>query len=292
MPIYMGTLTLSENQDLAATTTSLPTPLIQDVAEKIATVPWVPSGGKKLNTELSIVLENVTAGFKKPNVIDLKLGARLWADDAPEAKRRKLDETSNATTSRSLGFRICGMKVYRPDRKSKEELRFAEHIEVDDDGYLIFDKSYGRKFNADNVHEAFMEYFGGNEALKKPNGTKIVVRKLARELRNLASVLENEESRLLSARILMVYEGDEEVMKAAMEYDKQRPELQNADPPNEDEEFGENEGTDEEEGLKLYDMRVIDFAHASWTPGQGADENALQGIRSVLKILQQMDEER
>lgn len=291
MPTFMGTLTLNENQDISAATI-VPAPLIRDVTAGGSAVPWVPSGGKKLDTGISIVLENVTAGFKRPNVIDLKLGARLWADDAPEAKRRKLDETSNATTSRSLGFRICGMRVYRPDRKPKEELRFAEHIEVDKDGYFSFGKSYGRKFNADNVHEAFVEYFGGSEALKKPNGPGIVVRKLARELKNLACVLKNEESRMLSASILMVYEGDEEAMKVALEKEKQRPASKDAEIPSEDERLEENEDSDDEEEPKVYDMRLIDFAHASWTPGQGPDENALEGIRSVLKILDQIDTEK
>ena len=48
--------------------------------------------GKKLATDLHIVLENITNGFKKPNVLDLKLGAQLWDDAAKPAKRARLDE--------------------------------------------------------------------------------------------------------------------------------------------------------------------------------------------------------
>lgn len=33
---------------------------------------------------------------------------------------------------------------------------------------------------------------------------------------------------------------------------------------------------------------MIDFAHASFTPGQGRDENVLEGIDGVLDILEKM----
>jgi len=39
------------------------------------------------------------------------------------------------------------------------------------------------------------------------------------------------------------------------------------------------------EGPHIAVAKLIDFAHASWTPGQGPDENALQGVRNVLSIL-------
>ena len=84
---------------------------------------WKPSGGKKLETGVAVVLENITAGFTHPNIMDVKLGARLWADDAPASKRRKLDEVSKETTSGSLGFRIAGMKMWIPpdERHSGDE---------------------------------------------------------------------------------------------------------------------------------------------------------------------------
>ncbi|KAK5019215.1 hypothetical protein LTR16_012705, partial [Cryomyces antarcticus] len=36
---------------------------------------------------------------------------------------------------------------------------------------------------------------------------------------------------------------------------------------------------------KLSVTKLIDFAHAKWTPGLGPDENVLQGVRSIRKIL-------
>ena len=37
-------------------------------------------------TEEYIVLENLTDGYKKPCVLDLKMGTRMWGDFATEAK--------------------------------------------------------------------------------------------------------------------------------------------------------------------------------------------------------------
>jgi inositol-polyphosphate multikinase len=287
MPTFMGTLNLNENQDLQNNTLTAPAPLIPDGEEKEAATAWVPSGGKKLDTGLSIVLENVTAGFKRPNVIDLKLGARLWDDDTPEAKRRKLDEVSNETTSKSLGFRIAGLKVYRPHQKTKPEARFAEHIEVGEDGYLSFNKFYGRGFNANDVQEAFAEFFGGEKTLKQPNRATCVVKRLRRDLKGLISLLENEESRMYSASILVVYEGDEEAIEAALEEERRRAENPVMDPGDDNEHDEESEEEDAAIKSKVHELRLIDFAHARWTPGQGPDENALQGLRGVLTILEQ-----
>ena len=293
MPTFMGTLVLSENQDPSSPTalaTATPA-VVSNGLQKGDAANWVPSGGKKLDTGLSIVLENVTAGFKRPNVIDLKLGARLWNDDAPEAKRRKLDELSDATTSRSLGFRIAGMKVYRPERTEKIEGISEKHVAVEEDGYLSYDKYYGREFGAENVHEAFVEFLGGEETLKKPGRTKCVAKRLAGEVRGLATVLQEEESRMYSASILMVYEGDETAMEAAIQDEKRRAAIVASDSSNETGEDEVNEEEEDEQLPKVFEMRLIDFAHAQWTPGQGPDENALHGLRSVLKILEQLTAE-
>lgn len=287
IPAFMGTLKLNEKKDLQDAVTTISSPIVPDGVPKEAAAAWVPSGGKKLDTGLSIVLENVTAGFKRPNVIDLKLGARLWDDAAPEEKRRKLDDVSNKTTSASLGFRIAGMKIYRPKQSNGSKVRFAEHTELTDDGYLGFNKSYGRCFNADNVQEAFLEFFGGEEALKKPSTATRIAKRLKRDLKGLISLLENEESRMYSASVLMVYEGDDNVMELALEEEKRRIENPVMNLEDDDEQDEESEEDNVKLKFKVHELRLIDFAHASWAPGQGPDENVLQGLRSVLRILEE-----
>lgn len=113
---------------------------------------------------------------------------------------------------------------------------------------------------------------------------------LARELKDLVAVMENQESRMYSASILMVYEGDGAALELALEQEKARRAESSARAAGSAFEKGDAEDSsdEDEKRLRSYDMRLIDFAHASWTPGQGPDENALQGLCSVLKILDQI----
>ncbi|EER24968.1 arginine metabolism regulation protein iii, putative [Coccidioides posadasii C735 delta SOWgp] len=372
IPTFMGTLTAAPQESLnlpvqqigetsiALTSTEASgtdTPLTPELSQhpkaisitKSTSQPepeWVPSGGRKLDTGLSIVLENIASGFKRPCVLDVKLGARLWADDATPSKRAKLDEVSKQTTSSSLGFRIAGMKVWiggENDYPSEEEdtlVPVDNHIpsSIDDEvkekvniaesaGYRRYDKYYGRAFNKQNVKLGIKAFLGS----AKTEGTdysKIIAKRLALEIRGMQSMLENEESRMYSASVLLVYEGSAKALEQALvEEDKKKAEgsseigteageegdgimdlasMADLDPqaaqklaaqstinieigPEDIASFGELD-EDEEEPNKVHDARLIDFAHAQWTPGQGPDENALQGLRSLAQILEELAE--
>jgi hypothetical protein len=61
--------------------------------------------------EDGIVISNLSYNFKKPNIIDIKLGTKLFDRLASEEKKNRMQNVADTTTSGSLGFRICGMKV-------------------------------------------------------------------------------------------------------------------------------------------------------------------------------------
>ena len=266
-----------------------------------ATKEWTPSGGAKLNSQLSIVLSNATAGFVRPNVIDLKLGARLWDDDAPAAKRKKLDDVAATSTSGRLGFRVAGMKVYvGNDAKVEREVNteFA-------DGFKTYNKFYGRDSITDqNVGSAF-ESFLYSLSLAPDSAKddaqwqrklllrrKILVERFLREMSSIEYVLENEESRMYSASVLMVYEGDPDALEGVVRYKEENSVLVSAEgveqPEDDEENDEEDEEVDDDEPpkQKIHEVVMIDFAHAHWTPGQGSDENMLKGVRSIVKILE------
>ncbi|EEP80356.1 predicted protein [Uncinocarpus reesii 1704] len=369
MPTFMGTLTAAPQDaaklpaqliggsstaplstELSSTDTSATpelsgTPLATSVPQPESQ--WVPSGGRKLDTGLSIVLENVTGGFSRPCVLDVKLGSRLWADDAVASKRAKLDEVSKQTTSSTLGFRIAGMKVWiggengcqseeeRPVTVSdcipadaKEEIKSKIRI-IEAAGYRRYDKYYGRAFNDQNVTQA-VESFLVSARTGRIDHSKLIAKRLAAELRAMQAMLEKEESRMYSASILLVYEGDSKVVEQALDEEgkeKTGSSLGNDEEPKlEDDEamdlvsmttldpqaaqtwasqgtvnveisaediagLGDLADDDSEEATnKVHDARLIDFAHAQWTPGEGPDENALQGIRSLARILEELAE--
>ncbi|KGO77577.1 Inositol polyphosphate kinase [Penicillium italicum] len=367
MPLYIGSLSSSQQQQplaIAAARESgvLPLPDSGDVTDGSSLpnqlpshttvahedgaapakeeVAWVPSGGKEIDTGLSVVLENIACGFRRPNVLDVKLGARLWADDAPLEKRKKLDVVSKETTSSSLGYRIAGMKVWtghngetdEGDRTdpyaTKYEGAEGEKGEViEKDGYRRYDKWYGRSFNKDNVKQGFETFLAGAKA-GKTDRSKMVAQRLAKELKDLQLVVESEESRMYSASVLVVYEGDVDAMEHAIEEEQKAPaprsREEEEDEDDDDEEFElpeealelvnvqlgdgmpqqainisidpetmqmpEEDDEDEDELPKVHALRLIDFAHASWTPGQGPDENLLKGVRSLIKVFEELAE--
>ncbi|KAL2830757.1 inositol polyphosphate kinase-domain-containing protein [Aspergillus cavernicola] len=322
-----------------------------NAVEATRDVAWTPSSGKKLDTGLSIVLENVASGFKRPNVLDVKLGARLWADDAIPAKRTKLDAVSKETTSSALGYRIAGMKVWtgvngEADEGSKTNPYTTRHQQsggakgevTESDGYKRYDKWYGRSFTVENVKGGLETYLAGANT-DKADHSKLVAKRLADGLRCVQQILESEESRMYSASVLIIYEGDPEAMELALEEEKkareapQKPDQVDSEEEEDDEDdlaglvlqesgpyeiaglpAGENgvpsqainisidqetiqetvqledleDEDDEEDGPKVHDLRLIDFAHASWTPGEGPDENVLMGVRNLVRIFEEL----
>lgn len=242
VPTFLGTLELSDTLPGAA-----------------------PSVTPTNNRNTSIVLSNSTHGFQKPCVLDIKLGAQLWDNDAPQDKRDRLDAVSNKTTSRSLGMRIAGMRVWKKEGS-----------------YKVYDKLFGRTFTAENAVDAVREYFDSDIT---PTHVSLLVKRFRDKVTEIRAVLEAEESRMYSASLLFVYEGDGKALDEAL-----AEEAENAKKPAKTQEE-EDEGEEEEEEKKVKkveDLKLIDFAHATWTPGEGPDENALQGVRSVEKLFTEL----
>ena len=316
MPTFIGTLSLNEDQssdisppDNLKAMRALAGGSTLDHAAASTTkaakrTSWKPSGGKKIDTGLAIVMENIAHGFRCPNILDLKLGSRLWADDAPIAKRQKLEMDSKSTTSSSLGFRISGMNLWN----GNTDHGMNSNVPIKG-AYKHFDKSYGCAFTMDDVKNGFIEYLGGADENGKLKfiRRKLVAQRLLRKVESIQSMLENEETRMYSASILMMYEGDPEALEVALRDEEIKEnadaeniargdagELDEDDEEQEEQEEGEegeedeDEDEDDEPESKVYDVRLIDFAHSEWTPGQGPDENAIQGVRSIAEILREL----
>jgi hypothetical protein len=58
-----------------------------------------------------VVLENVGHGFRKPNILDIKLGTLLYDEDAPPEKKAKMEAKTRGTTSGEAGIRLTGFQV-------------------------------------------------------------------------------------------------------------------------------------------------------------------------------------
>lgn len=295
MPTYLGTLSLDEqggsieSQGAAliakhsangTVEESFPntTPHLSIAKHTIPEVVVPIKTGKRLKTHQAVVLENAAHGFVKPNIMDCKLGVRLWAEDAAEEKKLRYNKITEETTHKELGFRIAGMRVWQG--------KGATGDNVDQDGFKIYGTDYGRyHIQKHNVAEAFQDFiFPKSAGIDKELG-QLLAEAFMEDLLRIQEVMEAQESRMVSSSILFIFEGDGVALRAAME------EASKPLPPaatNGGGDLSEDEDEDEPSGPKIYTVKVIDFAHAEWTPGMGPDENSLTGVRSLACILKNL----
>lgn len=71
----------------------------------------------------SIVLENISHTFLKPNILDIKLGRVLYDRHASEEKRARMEKTARETTSWETGVRLTGFQVRLYQRMCMNDLK-------------------------------------------------------------------------------------------------------------------------------------------------------------------------
>jgi 1D-myo-inositol-tetrakisphosphate 5-kinase/inositol-polyphosphate multikinase len=278
MPTYLGTLTLDADQDANSFEEASAVLIAKHTIPEVVVAPKNNKQTKKIATSQAVVLENAAHGFVRPNIMDTKLGIRLWADDAHPDKKTRFDKITEETTHKKFGFRVAGMRVWQGHNASGQD--------IDEEGYKIFDKDYGKvSIGNHNVKEAFRNFiFAESAGIDKELG-RLVAQALLADVLRIQEVLEAQESRMFSSSLLFVFEGDGVALRSAMEEASQSPNtLANSDGSGSSEDGYELENA----SPKIYAVKVIDFAHAEWTPGMGPDENSLTGVRSVVRILRDL----
>lgn len=240
------------------------------------------------NAKPLVVLENLVKGFSKPNILDVKLGKILYDDYASEEKKARLSNVSKSTTSGSLGFRICGMKIQNSGKVARLK---EEHFESAPDGYVCINKLYGRSLKEDNVLDGF-ELFFGNDALSSHRQEK-VIDMFFKRLQLFYNTLLSEEVRLISSSLLFIFEGDPKRWDDLRDTDHLlRDEFLNGEDSDScSDEESISTGSDQIHTYKtqlLSSLSLIDFAHSSVSKGQGYDENVLCGVESLIDIFAKM----
>lgn len=199
-----------------------------------------------------MLLENITFKFKKPCVLDLKIGFRAHGDKTnPEKIKRKINRCETTTTS-VCGVRLCGLQTYHVITNSS----------------VFIDKYQGRSYNLEQLKEKISEYFFDGE-----NYRFQFIKPFINRLKNLIDILYQIESlRLYATSVLLVYDGSLTVNELNL--------LSN------------------DEIEKLFDIKLIDFAQASFlnpdntdsnlSTNFGPDKSFILGITNLCDIFESM----
>ncbi|KAI8919435.1 hypothetical protein DFJ77DRAFT_278157 [Powellomyces hirtus] len=146
----------------------------------------------------AIHIENIVEPFVNASAADIKVGTRLYGDEANDEKRARMEEQARITTSLETGLRICGMKVYDPVHGT----------------YLVHDKAFGRALTPATIHTGIRALFS------VPTSGKLIsasaLRAVHVKLVTIRVALQQACVRLYGGSVLIVYQDEDSVNKTAM----------------------------------------------------------------------------
>lgn len=182
-----GSESLPESVEMLPVTKPVPTHLV-------VPRPLNPKEAKiqsESRVEYFLLLEDLTAGMKRPCIMDLKMGTRQYGVYANEKKQASQRRKGAVTTSHELGVRVCGLQVW--DVKSQS--------------YIYLDKYFGRNLKVGREFQDALKRFlyDGVDDSSVLRHIPTILRKLS-ELEVLIRGLVGY--RFYAASLLMVYDGE------------------------------------------------------------------------------------
>ncbi|KAI0034998.1 hypothetical protein K488DRAFT_44224 [Vararia minispora EC-137] len=230
----------------------------------------------------SLVLENLSHTFKKPNILDVKLGTILYDEDAAPEKRERMKKTARETTSSETGIRLTGFQVYDNITGTA----------------VVTPKSYGKSIKPAELPDGLRRMFpvasaeplaDGRANLGLPSRTLLPILEAIRDItEEIMDVLSGIELRMVGASLLVVYEADHSRAEEGVRWVEEQMKLVEKGALYEDEEGGDEKDDEHEKNTPFapFSVKLIDFAHTRLKPGEGPDDGVLLGIETLLRLLE------
>ena len=228
-------------------------------------------GNDEKSTSDYLVLENLTMGYKKPCVLDLKMGTRMYGDFATEAKRQSQRTKTRKTTSAKLGVRFCGSQRFSVSKNNFEKL----------------DKYVGRKATETEFRDLLENFFNNNGFLRTDIISHVIDK--VRDMRK--SLLDLNQFRFYSSSLLIIYEGRQ---FSSFDDCENSGSFESEDSMDCD----SFNATMQSRKTSLAKIKIIDFANATM-PGvfeydsihEGPDGGFLLGLENLQEILESLVED-
>ena len=210
-------------------------------------------------------LEDLARWYQHPCIMDIKVGYKTWYPHAAPDYIERCRKKDAATTQAALGFKICGMQVYRHTRG----------------GYWRASKRWCKTLSEVMVNKALTS-FAHNEQGLRPADVYGGPQGAVAQLQALASWFElQSEFHLYSASLLILYEGDargpEEANVRVRLVDFAHTFQTNPDDDDDDDCNGGGGGVDE--------VPIDSQPPAPQSSLSGIDENFLGGLRAIATRL-------
>ncbi|RKP39928.1 hypothetical protein BJ085DRAFT_19040 [Dimargaris cristalligena] len=259
LPHYFGMLNLSGEQ-----TASLLMPPTQTDADLVGAVPPRAPEDDSLRPihsvplQSAVCIENLLHGFSKPCVIDVKMALPSPTIEA------------NPTEPPCINIRVASIKTHDESGQNRVEYEPDQQIISTTDSIA----EEFRKFLPDHLNHEYREF---------------LIKEYNLVLKELSQLIATEEVRLPHSSLLFIYEGDTErqqrILAEESESDVMADDEFMSGSEFDDEEDDDDDTMEDANDKMLYDLRLLDFTHSTWTPGQGQDADFLQSLDSLRDVL-------
>ncbi|KAI8868116.1 SAICAR synthase-like protein [Ramicandelaber brevisporus] len=144
---------------------------------------------QKPKLDVLISLENLTASFSKPCILDVKIGTRLHDDYCTPEKREKMIAKAKKTTTGSLGVYISGVS----------------HFNTEDGSQFKLDRMCGRQYTQETIYDGF-EMFLPPRPEYRQAVIKAVLDRVDKLRQALVSTNGSIRPQLYASSILIIYD--------------------------------------------------------------------------------------